>query len=266
MGSIADVAEVLLELGLSSSVTDEERAVASVMLTRAEGAVRKVLRYDPTQQSRTEFYPRQDYNASSGRFIWETSDTQAFIRRVSEAATDELQVQHIPVRSTPAIQLFIDYDGRSGARDGAFASDTLKVEGDDFWPNYDGEDSDGNSLCRDGIIRSIGSWPTTAGSVKIVYTGGYSDSELHGQDAIIDASPILNAVIEEARRRVEKMFVRKKSSLVGFAAGPKTSESLGDYSYSVDASSASKLYGGDNDLLPATIESLQEFVHYGPTM
>jgi len=62
---------------------------------------------------------------------------------------------------------------------------------------------------------------------------------------------------------VEKMFIRKKSALSGFVAGPKSSESLGSYSYSVDSSLASKLYGDTKDLTDATMQRLQDYINYG---
>jgi len=263
MGAIVDISEVLLQLGLSSSATDEERAVSSAAIASAEGAVKRFLRYDPGQKLRTEFYPRHDQRIGNVQSIWEVTNTEAYLRQESGASTSELQLQHIPIRSVPAIDLRIDYDGKSGARAGTFAAATQKTEGTDFWPNYDLIDSDGNSVCRDGIVRSVGLWPASAGNVKVVYTAGYTPEELHGQDAIIDASPIVEAVIDEARRRVEKMFVRKKSVLGGFAAGPKCSESLGSYSYSIDSSLAAKLYGDTKDLTDATMQRLADYVHWG---
>ena len=122
MGSIVDPSEVLLELGMSGTVTEEERAIATVAIQRAEGAVRRHLRYDPTQQSRTEFYPQSDYGQTTRIGVWETSGDQAVLRRLSEASTNALLIRHIPIRASTAMVLYIDYDGRSGAASGAFAA------------------------------------------------------------------------------------------------------------------------------------------------
>jgi len=71
--------------------------------------------------------------------------------------TVELQVQHIPIRSISS--LYVDYDGRSGARTGSFTAETLKTQGTDYWANWDGPDSSGNSYCLDraygGIIGAL---------------------------------------------------------------------------------------------------------------
>jgi len=260
---IVDISECLLELGLTSSPTDEERAIISTCITRAEGAVKSHLRYDPASRSRTEFYPQRDSSSGSRSAVWESEGNSAILRNLVEGANQELQVQHVPIRESPAIDLRIDYDGRSGTSSGAFAAESLKTEGSDFWPNYDGQDSSGNGVCRDGIIRSFGTWPSTPGTVRIVYTAGYSAAELHGQDSIIDASPILDAVIEEVARRVRKIMVQKKQASVGWVAGPFRSERLGDYSYQTDGALTAQLLGGLAALSVESMSKLEPFVNHG---
>jgi hypothetical protein len=262
MGRIVDVSEVLLELGLSGSSTEEERALASVAVVKAEGDVKRYLKYDPVQTSRTEYYPIVNLNQNRVG-VWEANDSSAYLRRFNEAVGNELQVKHIPIRATTAIQLWIDYDGRFGTKSGSFAAATLKTEGEDYWPNYDGVDDASSAICRDGLIRSIGLWPTEPGSVKITYTAGYNDAELHGQDSLVDASPIVSAIISEAARKVKKALVNAKSDSVGWAGGPFTSESLGDYSYSIDSSTSNRLFGSSVGLTTESKEMLRDFVHWG---
>lgn len=271
MGSIVDISEILLEMGLSGSPTEEEQAIAQVSITKAEGAIKRFLKYDPVQAVRTEYYPQSDYNQLGRVGIWEVNNNDAYIRRLAEAVVDELQVQHLPVRATDsdgdnAIDLRIDFDGRSGTRSGSFDSDTQQTEGTDFWPNYDGVDSSGIAVCRDGIIRSEGRWPSVAGSVKIVYVAGYTATELHGQDTVVDASPIVDATIDEAIRRMKKAYSRMKKTGVGVAAGPFTSERLGDYSYNVASGIYERLVGTNWDILPETREKLSDFVNWGHEM
>jgi len=261
MGRIIDISEVLLELGLTTTVTDTERAIVQTAITRAEGAVKRYLQYDPVQASRTEYYPQADRDALNRAAVWEVEGTEAYQRRVAAAGTGELQVRHIPIRSVTT--LAIDLDGRADSASGAFPTSSNKIEGTDFWMNNDGKDGDGNTICRDGIIRSFGLWPSAPGSVKIVYTAGYSLAEFHGQVSLVDATPIMDAVIDEAARRAKKAFVNAKKTGVGFAAGPVVSESLGDYSYSIDASLAKRLFGYSQDIQPETQEKLQDFVNMG---
>lgn len=261
MGSIVDISEVLLELGLSSSSTEEERAVASQAIARVEASVIRYLRYDPVQRTRTEYYPQRVSSYQPRQGVWEADANQAYLRELSEASTSELQLKHIPIRSVTS--LHVDYDGRSGAQAGSFAAESLKVEGTDYWPNYDGVDGSGNKLCKDGILRSIGRWPQTPGTVKIVYVAGYTAAELHGQDLVVNAGQIVEAVVVEACRRVRKMFAMKKRTGAGFVPGVVTSESLGDYSYSIDGSSATRLTTSSADLSVEAVELLSGFVNWG---
>jgi hypothetical protein len=264
MGSIVDASEIELLLGLAGTITEQERAVCQWAIGRAESAVKRFLKYDPVRRSRTEYYPQEDVPQAGREGVWEASDTEAYVRRLSEASTDVLLVRHIPIRSSPAIELRIDYDGRSGTRAGSFGAGTVQTEGTDFWPNYDGLDADGNQICRDGMVNSEGLWPTIAGTVQIVYSGGYTQAELHGQDAVVDAGSIGEAVQDEAVRRVKKVFLTMKRT-TGFVAGPFSSENLGDYSYSIGLSSGvlDKMYGDSNDLMPSSREKLSDFVNIG---
>lgn len=258
---IADVSDVLLQLGLASSVTEEERAFAVASLKRSEAAVRRHLRFDPTYQEVTEYYPQATVSPNGGIGVWEVDDQQAYFRNLSGAGTEDLQLRRIPVRSITS--LYIDYDGRSGSKGTSFSGDA-KTEGTDYWPNYTIVDSDGNKVCEDGLIRSHGLWPTETGSIKITYYGGYKEAELRGDDSLIDASPIFEAVVDEAVRRFIRINQHKKRTLAGFS-GPLTSESLGEYSYSADGALLARIVGGA-DLMQDTIDKIESFVNYGYMM
>jgi len=261
MGSIVDISEVLLDAGLSDSVTETERALANTAIKRAEAAVKRYLRYDPVLRERTEFYPQQDISQSRTPSIWEVNSSTAYQRQLATGATEDLFVHHIPIRSITS--LWIDYDGRAGQRSGAFGSESLKTSGEDYWMNCDAMDDDGNGMCMDGIIRSQGLWPTVPGSVKITYMAGYSSAELHGQKQQVDASSIVEAVVDEAVRRMLKVIGRGKKTGSGWTGGPITSESLGDYSYSIDSATMGKLVGSSSDLLNESQEKLQPYVNLG---
>lgn len=259
MPIIADLSELLLQLGLSATCTETERAIAQAALRSATSAVVRHLKYNPVQSTHTEYYPQMDMGRQGREGIWEANDTEAYIRHVSEASTNELQIKNIPIRSITS--LYVDYDGRSGTRTGSFAAETLKVAGSDYWANFDLVDSAGNKVCTDGIIRAQGTWPDLAGSVKITYVAGYTATELRGEDTVIDAGLIFEAVIDEAVRRVLKIYSRSKNRLAGFV-GPLTSENLGDYSYSSSSGIFDRLVGGQMDILPETELKLADFCRY----
>ena len=66
---------------------------------------------------------------------------------------------------------------------------------------------------------------------------------------------------------MKKAFVNAKNATTGWLPGMVTSENLGDYSYTLDSSSTSKLFGsGAMSLLQETKDRLQEFLNYGWSM
>jgi hypothetical protein len=194
--------------------------------------------------------------SGAGVGIWEVNNTSAYERRISQSVSDELQIKHLPIRSITSLK--VDYDGRFGKRADSFSDDTAWVEGTDFWPQWGENDSDGNPVCLDGIIRAEGRWPDVPGSVKVVYVAGYNQKELHGQDDSINAHPILDAVLDETVRRFLKDHSRAKKTGAGFV-GPLASEGMGDYNYSRDTAAMAKLIDGSADLLYETVQKLSPF-------
>ena len=260
--AIADLSEVLLEAGLGESSTEVERAILQSCLQKAESEVKRFLRYDPEQKTHVEYYPNMDFSLHSRAGVYEVTSQEAFIRRLQVSATDELQLKHLPIRSIS--ELKVDYDGRGGARSGSFGASTVWTEGVDYWPNWDVQSTDNDTkLCRDGVLRSEGRWPNLPGSVKVTYVAGYTNAELHNEDgALVDANPILAAVIDEAIARAQKVYSRMKKAR-GWGIGPFSSESLGDYSYSQDTAAFQRLANNVAGLLPDTMDRLAEFVNWG---
>lgn len=252
MGNIVDISEVLLDAGLSSSSTETERAMANAAIDRAEAAVRRFLGYDPVQRQRTEYYPQFDPLAGEREYIWEASSTHAYLRESTETGSAELLVRHLPIRSIASVH--VDQNREFGAS-------TAWTINQDYWLDAERLDDDGQKMGT--VVRSAGTWPSSAGTVKLVYTSGYSAAEFHGRKDLVDATPILEAVVDEAVRRMLKVISRGKKSGAGWTGGPLTSESLGDYSYSTDASVLQKLVGSSADLMMETHAKLQPFVNYG---
>ena len=255
--------EVLLELGIASAPSGEELAIAESACTKAWAACCRFLHYDPAQRAKTEFLPVVDLQRNEVPGIWEVDNGRAYLRRELSAAGSELQLSSVPVRSSPALQVWICYDAKFGSKSGSFSSNDLKVEGEDYWAQYDTVDGDGNKICNDGILRSHGVWPSEPGSIKVVYTAGYSDAELNGQDTDVDASPIMDAAVEESLRRAKKVLTLwKKNSRTGHNAGTITSEGLGDYNYSISGAVMDKLLSAGS-LSGESKEKLAPFVLWG---
>lgn len=266
MGSIVQTPDyVLATLGIDpDDATDMERALVEMGIVHAEGAIKRYLRYDPVEKVRVQYYPRSDFRQEHRDLYWEVNQTTAYVREIAQAVSDVLQLDHIPIRAI--LNLWVNYDGRNGTQ--SFAAEHLKVEGQDYWANYDSEDSDGEKVCQDGQIHSHGAWPDTPGCVKVQYRAGYTAREFAGQGYILDASPIVAAITMEAARRAKQAFLEAKKEGTGFVAGQIQSERLGDYSYSIGANQGSNsvvqtFFGGQNDLLPQTRTGLVDFVHWG---
>lgn len=261
--AIVTIDDLMLELGITGTATAEEVAVCYLALKNAEGAVSRYLRYDPVYRSRTEYYPQSNKSMHITEQVWESYSGQAVLRNYGHGWGTELQVQHIPIRSVAS--LYIDYDGRSGARPGSFAAETLKTQGTDYWPNWDGQDSSGNRICRDGLLRSEGTWPESPGCVKMTYTAGYTATEFSGDDTAVNARPIYEAILTEAARRAKRTLMGRKKTGVGFIEGTITMERLGDYMYSTGGSAQSRdgTFGNTYDILAATREILNDFVNWG---
>ncbi len=255
MGSIADISEVLLDAGLSGGASELERAFANSAIDRAESAVKRFLRYDPVKRERTEFLPQIDPGAGGRALIWEASDTHAYARESLESGSAELLVRHVPIRSITSVH--VDWNRQ-------FGTGTAWLAGMDYWLDVEQLDDDGESM--GSIIRASGAWPSAAGSIRLVYTAGYSAAEFHGQKSLVDATPILEAVVDEAVRRMLKVISRGKKVGAGWTGGPLTSERLGDYGYTLDASVLQRLVGTSSDLLAETQDKLGSFVNFGYAM
>lgn len=267
---IATLAELQLLAGLSSSITEEERAVLSSLHTHAESMVKLFLHYDPEQASRTEYYPRHDAAGGldvSGVWDVNAAHTKAVWERFS-SASDTLQLRRLPVRRITDLR--VDTSGRFGTASGSFAAATAYTEGTDFWGSYEE-----TYFSPSGLVHSYGSWPLEPGSIKVTYTAGYSKLEFAGQapsaDTLsdansqvstpgVDASCIVRAVSLTVVRGMNKWAMEKKHTGAGFI-GILQSESAGDYSYSLAAGYAASLIG--NELPGEAVQLLEGLVNYG---
>lgn len=134
---------------------------------------------------------------------------------------------------TAVTSIYLDCSGRFGLNpDGSFATASLLVYGTDYTIPWDGCLPGTTTLCCcQGIIERVGSvWPGVAryvpgmltgqwgdgvGNIKIAYTAGYPAGAI--------PHPIRGAICELAA------FIRRNAK----KGGNISSESLGDYSYSL---------------------------------
>jgi hypothetical protein len=134
-----------------------------------------------------------------------------------------LQLTELPVRSITS--LYEDSGAYGGQAPGAFAAESLLVEGTDFY-----RDLDRSGLCKSGLLWKVaGGWSSEPRSIKVTYVAGYTADELAGKPGeVASAADIKLAVLSG-------MLDQWRSS--GATAGI-TSESLADYSVSYSDTTA----------------------------
>jgi hypothetical protein len=255
---IIDEGELRMALGIDATISAQERALLTMLHPEAEAAVKRVLRYDPQQRERTEFYPRArpdgHHNPVEGRY--ESTGLRAVF--VQENVEGTLVLEHIPVRSVSALR--VDYSGRYGQAAGAFPADTAWTLGTDFYL-----DLEQSGICKSGILIAERGWPQIPGSIKVTYTAGYSADEFSGRDTTnyVDASAIKSAVLETFLVSWHRTYATRKKTGVGFVPGAFASERLGDYGYSLGGGASQVLAGLVVDVPPSAKHRLEPFIHYG---
>jgi hypothetical protein len=254
-----------VQLGLEDSITAAERAFLNLTHPAIENLVKKEIGYDPVQDVETEYYPLAEPDATHVHGVWDVniSHTRAQFERIGRGIRDELQLLRLPVRSISDLR--VDENGRFGKGDNAFGSGTDWTEGEDFWATYEKD-----NLCLSGLLKAQGSWPVTAGSVKVTYRAGYSPDELRGvaeatataTDGTIttkrlDGSGLNRAVIITMVQAFQTWAQTKKSSRWGFR-GPVISERAQDYSYQLASAGGGGGAGGLITSLPPEAAELCE--------
>ena len=106
-------------------------------------------------------------------------------------------------------------------------------------------------LSRSGILRRVGAWAVEPRTVKVTYYGGWAAEQLYGRSA--------GAVRLAAIKTVANAFWAARSNADSKGKGPKTSESIGKYSYSVGGNAVNNLA---SNVPPDAIELLQTFRSY----
>lgn len=257
---IVSLPELQVALVGAGAFTAGQLALVNLLQPKAQAAVIDALGYNPETLRATEYYPRGEdmgtrllasgepgrYESSGGRAVYVNPETAEY-----------LQLLRIPVRTVHSV--FVDYDGRFGQRAGAFAASTEWDAGVDFYL-----ESEQDGYCRSGCLVASTGWPVTPGSVKVDYTAGFSQEEFSGRASSgINAAGIHEAVMITTINAVHQFLTKQRNSRVGFVPGPVISERLGDYSYTLDASSAAAAAGFEVNVPAGALNKLAKFRHYG---
>ena len=248
--AITTDAEVQAYLGLSSLPS-----LLTTVRPYAEQAVKSYLRYDPEQKVHTEILPNARRTSDRDNLVDVSGNKVIYFG--PSTANNMLAVKNLPVRDSNSTgvsdnpRVYEDYDAKFGQATDAFAASTELTLGTEFFIEYEQI-----GLSKSGtFIRVGGNWPSTYGTVKIVYTAGYSSDELAGTGGDVDASDIKLATLITAAHIYKQAVLNGSSGAAGLVSGAITSESLGDYSYSVSGDSA-KQSGFAYGALPHQVKSM----------
>lgn len=250
-------AELLVFMKLGASIAAADEALLDLLHPLAEASVHSWLQQNFEYERHIEYLPvgqplnTDDYALEDIQF--KPGGTGAVLRS-QRPGTDYLQLKHTPV-TTFGMEVCEDLDARAGQNpDGAFGPDTVLTPGEDYYLDADERTMvDGHSvhLSRSGILRRIGAWAVEPRTVKVTYYGGWSATQL--------ASKTAGAVKLAALETVAHTFWSARNSADSKGRGPKMSESIGSYSYSIGQGVASM---GSVSLPPAAIDRLQAFRSY----
>ena len=206
VAEIVDIAELLSYLGKGFGVRDSELGLIQQLKTYAERAVRRHVGTGITQASYTHILPMVDSYANA----------------VSQSGYGEvLRLPEYPVRSVTSV--YEDITAYGGQGSDAFDDSTELTAGEDY---YLAVDQSGLSWFGH-LVRINSSWPTTAGSIKVTYTAGWTADELDGNvtDARLDVSDIKLAVLKTAGELYHEALRQQ-----GQSGGEIESETLEGYS------------------------------------
>lgn len=199
------------------------------------------LGYEIERSNRTEFYPRFNRHPSYDVFV----NADANLSVVDSPGLDYLYLRGRPVLLS-GLSVYEDYGAYGGQSPGSFPGSSLLTLGSDYYL-----DIWEAGVSRNGkVIRIGGTWPGLPGSIKVVYTAGYTDDELKGDltdaEDYVDGSDIHRGVKLCALKAYAELTAYQQSESEGAGSsgiGPLSSETIDDYSYTMNPATAEKLFG-----------------------
>ena len=270
---VVQEAEVRAALGLVPTITDVQQARLMIAVASGHAAVRKCIGYNPEQKAYTnQYFPRAEPSGLElWDGVWDRSGSLAVLESRS-GGNRYIQLESLPLRSVSDVR--VNPAARYGQQSGDFADDTAWTVGSQWFVEWD-EDY----VCRTGQLIAVSAWPLEPGTVRVgSYRAGYSPTEFDGPAATtstddngyitvagVDASPLKAACLLECMRAYHTFATFSQSSLTGMLIpGPKQSETLGQYSYSLASGAAAALLTSmAAEISPQAAGFCEPFVNYG---
>jgi len=243
---ILDPAEIAVWLGKSSTLTDTEAALITMIQPMVERSVKAYCgcNLEP-QKTYTHYLPRQRRGPGATAVrTWDVRGNKA----VSMSAGRSLEAHNLwlperPVRSITSVN--VDEGAYGGQNSSDFSGDNL-VSGTD----YQLDELESGLSYSGKLIRRGSYWPSLPRTVKVVYVAGFTQAEMTydstNREAGIAADLKLAALIA-----MQNAFAQH-----GPDAGEVRSERLGQYSVTYAT-------GGVQELPKESKRLLRRFVSYG---
>ncbi len=261
--TILTEAEARTALNLTASISDLDRAIIQELLPQIDGAIQKVLFYDPQYKQVQEWHPRANLeNLGTSLSVWDANPKYAY--EVSLNRSTVLQLGTLPVRAITEVK--VDYVGGFGQKPSTFGSDRIWTPGIQYFVDLIAQ-----GQCATGHLYALTGWPREPGSVKVTYMGGYLPEELSGRatsgphdgDVAINASGIKKAASLTLIKAFKVIKANAKSALAGITGGPIISERLGAYNYALSEQLLRQMAGMVISVPAEAMDDLQPFVNWG---
>lgn len=227
---LANAAEIKTYLGIIDTATAADDALIALLHGPAERAIKNECGCDLEFGTFTEYLPKgRSSNPVDMMADYFRDDTGS-----GYYSTANLR-QRLVLKNAPVwldgLEVYEDPGAMAGQHEGSFAAESLLTAGSDFFLETDGVDGANGAFSRSGVLRRDTYWTNAPFSVKVVYSGGWRDSQLasDGIAADLKMAAILTVAAE---------FWKRKALKSTGGVGGITSESIGKYSYSTGGSSS----------------------------
>lgn len=226
---ICTMADLILNLGLGSTLGDADAALLETTKRQVEDRIRRFVRWDITTATYTNFLPAiSSTPAGGGGGLNKLNNSTAYWSG-GDSAGQILQLPAMYVTSITSVNEDRSARGGQGASD--FGASTLLTSGTDYYLDMDDE-----TFCKTGhIVKVSGAWSRIQRTIKVVYVAGFTAAQLDEE-----YRDIKQACILETR----KWYKRAKSGqgADGSGVGEVKSESIGgEYTVTYNTSETEKM-------------------------
>lgn len=263
---IVPIADYNTYLGLSDDAT------VSLLAKEVERAVSQYMDWDPVRADHLIYLPATERGGDGHGFVYNIGSIPN-----SGGITNILMLPHKYVRAACGHPAAVDSKITVWNNPGAYAGQASDFEeghimtrGSGYVLDFDWHHAAKSiDLSRTGHLRRLGgSWPRQRGSVKVVYTAGFSATEFTGALSAAgdawDASDIRQAcLLTMAAAYHTAQSTLGANTASGAAAGTLIGETIEGYSYTLDPSSTAAMSAMTVEVPPAAATKIHRYVRFG---